>query len=125
MSRRFSPNAQPHRAPDRAFFYVLSGEVTVADHAVRAGQVAWADPVPRATGSVITLATRDADQPSVVMACSGQPIGQPVAMGGPFVMNTKGGDHAGVQRLLRRQVRRHSPPGAPEAPLTRGPAAGS
>jgi redox-sensitive bicupin YhaK (pirin superfamily) len=63
--------------------------VTVAGHAVQAGQIAWSNPVPQATGSVITLATRDADQPSVVMACSGQPIGQPVAMGGPFVMNTK------------------------------------
>lgn len=70
---------------DRAFFCALPGEVTVAGHAVRAGQVAWSDPVPRATGSVITLAIRDADQPSVVMACSGQPV----AMGGPFVMNTK------------------------------------
>ena len=74
---------------DRAFCYVLSGDVTIAGHAVRAGQVAWSDPVPRATGSVLTLAAGDADQPSVVMVYSGQPIGQPVAMGGPFVMNTK------------------------------------
>jgi hypothetical protein len=74
---------------DRAFFYVLSGEVTVAGHAVQAGQIAWSNPVPRATESVITLAAGDTDQPSVVMAYSGQPIGQPVAMGGPFVMNTK------------------------------------
>lgn len=29
---------------DRAFFYVLSGEVTVAGRAVRAGQIAWSDP---------------------------------------------------------------------------------
>lgn len=75
--------------PDRAFFYVPSGGVTVAGHAVQAGQIAWPNPVPRATGSVITVAAGDADQPSVVMACSGRPIGQPVAMGGPFVMNTK------------------------------------
>ncbi len=74
---------------DRAFFYVLSGEVTVAGHAVQAGQIAWSNPVPRAAGSVITLATGDGDQPSVVMVYSGQPIRQPVAMGGPFVMNTK------------------------------------
>jgi hypothetical protein len=32
---------------DRAFFYVLSGEVTVADRPVRAGQVAWSDPCRR------------------------------------------------------------------------------
>jgi len=74
---------------DRAFFYVLSGEVTVAGRAVRAGQIAWSDPVPQATASVITLTTGDGDQSSAVMVYSGQPIGQPVAMGGPFVMNTK------------------------------------
>jgi quercetin 2,3-dioxygenase len=79
-----------HRLPgsDRAFFYVLSGEMSVAGRAVQAGQIAWSNPVPQATESVITLAAGDGDQPSVVMAYSGQPIGQPVAMGGPFVMNT-------------------------------------
>jgi len=74
---------------DRAFFYVLSGEVTVAGQDVRAGQIAWSDPVPGATVSRITMAAGDGDRESVVMAYSGQPIGQPVAMGGPFVMNTK------------------------------------
>jgi Pirin C-terminal cupin domain len=34
-------------------------------------------------------AAGDGDQPSLIMVYSGQPIGQPVAMGGPFVMNTK------------------------------------
>jgi quercetin 2,3-dioxygenase len=38
---------------------------------------------------VITLATGDGDTPSVVMVYSGQPIAEPVVMGGPFVMNTK------------------------------------
>ena len=56
---------------------------------MRAGRIAWSDPVPEATVSTITLATGDGDRESVVMAYSGQPIGQPVAMGGPFVMNTK------------------------------------
>jgi quercetin 2,3-dioxygenase len=74
---------------DRAFFYVLSGEVTVAGQPVRAGQIAWSDPVPEATVSRITMAAGDGDRESVVMAYSGQPIGQPVAMDGPFVMNTK------------------------------------
>ena len=73
---------------DRAFLYVLSGEVTVAGRAVRARRIAWSDPVPQATASVITVTARDGDQPSAVMVYSGQPIGQPVAMGGPFVMNT-------------------------------------
>ena len=45
--------------------------------------------MPHATASVIDLSGRDGDQPSTVMVFSGEPIGQPVAMGGPFVMNTK------------------------------------
>lgn len=73
---------------DRAFFYVLFGEVIVGGRAVRAGQVAWSDPLPRATASRITLETGDGDQPSLVMVYSGRPIGQPVVMGGPFVMNS-------------------------------------
>lgn len=84
-------------AADRAFFYVLSGEVTIAGHALRAGQIAWSDPVPRATVSAITLATGDGDEPSVAMAYSGQPIRQPVAMGGPFVMNSQ----AEIERAFR------------------------
>lgn len=76
-------------APDRAFFYVMSGDVTIDGHDLRAGQIAWSDPVPRVTVSAINLATGNADEPSVIMAYSGQPIRQPVAMGGPFVMNSQ------------------------------------
>ncbi len=74
---------------DRAFFYVLSGQVTVAGRIVGAGQIAWSDPVPPAAASAVTLLTGGGDRPSVVMVYSGQPIGEPVAMGGPFVMNTQ------------------------------------
>ncbi len=86
------PNARlEHLVPaaDRAFFYVISGGVTIDGHDLRSGQIAWSDPVPQATVSAITLATGDGDKPSVVMAYSGQPIHQPVAMGGPFVMNSQ------------------------------------
>ncbi len=86
------PNARlEHLLPgaDRAFFYVLSGAVTIDGHDLRAGQIAWTDPVPRTMVSAITLTTGDGDAPSVVMAYSGQPIRQPVAMGGPFVMNSQ------------------------------------
>jgi quercetin 2,3-dioxygenase len=86
------PNRSLEHLPlgrDRAFFHVLSGEVTVTGRAVRAGHIAWSDPVPQATASVITLTAGDRDQASAVMVYSGLPIGQPVAMGGPFVMNTK------------------------------------
>jgi quercetin 2,3-dioxygenase len=43
----------------RAFFYVLSGAVTVAGQPVRAGQIAWSDPVSGAAVSAITLAVGD------------------------------------------------------------------
>jgi redox-sensitive bicupin YhaK (pirin superfamily) len=87
---------EPHRsheqlipARDRAFFYVLSGSVSVGGRTVHAGQIAWSDPVRGGDTSAITLATGDGDQPSVVMTYSGEPIRQQVVMGGPFVMNTK------------------------------------
>jgi len=102
---------------DRAFFHVLSGAVTVAGHAVQAGQIAWSDPVHQACAWAITLAAGDGDQPSVVMLYSGQPIGQPVALGGPFVMNTK-------TEITEAFNDFHSgkfgdiPAGPPEVPLT-------
>jgi quercetin 2,3-dioxygenase len=74
---------------DRAFLYVLSGEIKVAGRTVTAGHIAWSDPVPGAAASSIALETGDGDTPSVVMAYSGAPIGEPVAFGGPFVMNTQ------------------------------------
>ncbi|MGW2564406.1 pirin family protein [Streptomyces sp. NPDC001514] len=73
---------------DRAFVYVLSGRVTVAGRPVRAGEIAWSDPLPQASLSTIALETADGDEHSVVMVYSGEPIGQPVTMGGPFVMNS-------------------------------------
>ena len=36
-----------------------------------------------------TLATGDDDAISRVMVCSGRPVREPVAMAGPFVMNTR------------------------------------
>lgn len=75
-------------AEDRAFLHVLSGMVTIGGRAVRAGQTAWSDPIARAPASVLDLVTGDSDLPSVVVVYSGRPIGQPVVMGGPFVMNT-------------------------------------
>ncbi|WP_328727143.1 pirin family protein [Streptomyces sp. NBC_00259] len=73
---------------DRAFVYVLSGRVTVAGRPVRAGEIAWSDPLPQSSLSTIALETTDGDEHSVVMVYSGEPIGQPVTMGGPFVMNS-------------------------------------
>ena len=107
-----------HTVPvgDRAFLYVLEGTIRVAGRPVEAGQVAWSDPVGPSAVSTLELETSDADAPTVVIVVSGQPIGEPVAMGGPFVMNT--GDeidqafrdfHAGkfgpVPRMTRLQHR--------------------
>lgn len=97
---------------DRAFFYVMAGQVTVAGRRVRAGQIAWSDPVKGATVSSMTLATGDGDEPAVVMTYSGQPIGQPVVMGGPFVMNSRAeinqafsDFHSGAFGSIPRQAR--------------------
>ncbi len=86
-------------ATHRAFAYVLAGEVTVAGRRVRAGQTAWSHPAAgRADlSSSLRLAApaghqredRPEDQPSKVMIYSGEPIGERVTLGGPFVMNTK------------------------------------
>ncbi|MGK3208615.1 pirin family protein [Amycolatopsis sp. MEPSY49] len=100
---------------DRAFLYVLSGRASIAGHAVEAGQIAWSDPVPQALVSSIAVEARG-EIPVVVMAYSGEPIGEPVAVGGPFVMNTQDeiaqafrdfhrGDFGDVPRQARLQYR--------------------
>lgn len=58
-------------------------------HALGAGQIAWSEPVPGATTSAINLTTSHGDEPSVVVVYGGRPIGEPVVMGGPFVMNSR------------------------------------
>ena len=73
---------------DRAFAYVLAGRVTIAGRPVGEGQIAWSDPVGPAENSVIRIETGDGTTPSQVLLYSGEPIRQPVAVGGPFVMNT-------------------------------------
>ena len=85
-SRRFD-----HRLAggDRAFFYVLSGTVLIGGRSVTAGQIAWSEPTAHNDESSVTLETSASDHLSVVMIYSGRPIGEPVAMGGPFVMNTQ------------------------------------
>jgi quercetin 2,3-dioxygenase len=85
-----------HRLPalDRAFLYVLAGAVIVGAAgepgavAVQAGEVGWSDPVGTDGTSTLCLAAPDADQVASVLLFSGPPIREPVAAGGPFVMNT-------------------------------------
>ncbi|MER6549389.1 pirin family protein [Streptomyces sp. NPDC001250] len=73
---------------DRAFLHVLAGIVRIAGRPVAQGQTAWSDPVPGALDSAVDLLAADGDTPATVMVYSGPPIRQPVAMGGPFVMNS-------------------------------------
>jgi len=88
-----------HQLPGdhRAFFFVLDGDVTIGGRRVREGEIAWSDPVPgRPASSSLVVTTPDGDRASRVMAYSGRPIREPVAMGGPFVMNT----HTQVQQAF-------------------------
>ena len=75
-------------ATHRAFFYVLEGRVTVAGRAVNEGQVAWSDPV-RAGDSSVRIASTATEEVSRVLTYSGQPLREPVVLGGPFVMNSR------------------------------------
>lgn len=96
-------------AADRAFGYVLAGQVTIAGRSLAAGQVAWSDPVPDGTGDGTQSRTdggtddgtgggastwtmrADPDTATVakVLVFSGRPIGEPVVAAGPFVMTSK------------------------------------
>jgi quercetin 2,3-dioxygenase len=72
----------------RAFFYVLEGEVSIGGRKVRAGQIAWSDPVP-GTSSSLQIKGIAHDLTSRVLTYSGQPLREPIAMGGPIVMNSR------------------------------------
>lgn len=76
--------------PDRAFLHVLSGRVRVGRDriALDANQVAWSDPVGRGA-SGLELDAPDGDEVVRAVLFAGRPIGEPVALGGSFVMNTR------------------------------------
>ncbi|WBO61800.1 pirin family protein [Streptomyces camelliae] len=73
----------------RLFAHVMDGRPLVGGRELRAGQTGWSDPVTGATASTLQLAAVDPDEPARVMVYSGTPLREPVALGGPFVMNTQ------------------------------------
>jgi redox-sensitive bicupin YhaK (pirin superfamily) len=76
-------------ASHRAFVHVLAGELRVAGRALRADQTAWSDPAKGTGDSRLMLEAADRDEAVKVMVYSGEPIREPVVMGGPFVMNKR------------------------------------
>jgi redox-sensitive bicupin YhaK (pirin superfamily) len=78
-------------ASHRVFAHAVSGRLTVAGRPVRAGQTAWSDPVAAdaTAASVLELATPDGGEQTRVILFAGQPLGEPVVAGGPFVMNSR------------------------------------
>ena len=76
--------------PDHnVFLYVIEGEARVGKKAelVAAGEVAWLTREDGKHRSTVTIAAGDVATRFVLFA--GRPLREPVAMGGPFVMNTK------------------------------------
>ena len=76
----------PWNSRYNAIAYVLAGSGTVGDERrpVRTGQT-----IVFGSGDTLTVAASDGPEPLEVFLLGGEPIRQPIAMAGPFVMNTK------------------------------------
>jgi redox-sensitive bicupin YhaK (pirin superfamily) len=75
---------QPLPSTHNAFVYVFRGEAVIDGKAVPAGRMAILANPPQADGVSIS-ASSDAR----VLLLAGQPLGEPIAQYGPFVMNTQ------------------------------------
>jgi redox-sensitive bicupin YhaK (pirin superfamily) len=62
------------------FFYVLNGSVQVAGDPIAAGQVGW---LPPSSSQELVISAQDAGARLVLYV--GQPLGEPLTLGGPFV----------------------------------------
>ena len=73
----------------RGFVYVLkgAGRLGATTRPVTAAQVAWFDPSAGDGNDTLHDCVRRT-RPLGVLLCAGPPIKEPVAFGGPFVMNT-------------------------------------
>ncbi|MGA8208874.1 MAG: pirin family protein [Nocardioidaceae bacterium] len=97
----------PWQADFNALVYVVAGTGTVGleQRPVRAGQLAVLG-----RGDVVTVgadARQDGRTPTMeVLALGGRPIREPVAWGGPFVMNTKAEVHQAFEDFQRGRMGR-------------------
>jgi redox-sensitive bicupin YhaK (pirin superfamily) len=68
---------------DNSFIYVIDGQITIGDkqRSLKAGQLGVLE-----RGEVVRLSTETGSE---FLLVSGQPLKEPVARGGPFVMNTR------------------------------------
>lgn len=71
----------PLPADHRVGVYVFAGELQIAGTVVRSGQLAVLS-----EGEAVSFA---ASAPAQAMVLGGRPLGEPIAWGGPFVMNTR------------------------------------
>jgi redox-sensitive bicupin YhaK (pirin superfamily) len=76
-------------ASDNAFVYIYAGEAKIGAEAklLRAGQLAWLSRSDESGSSELMLAAETSAVRLLVF--SGRPLREPIAFGGPFVMNTQ------------------------------------
>lgn len=91
LDMRIAPDAafsEQLEAGVNAFILVLEGEARIgsSERSVRAGELAWLTRDDREERSVVAVAAGDRGCRALLFA--GRPLREPVAFGGPFVMNT-------------------------------------
>jgi quercetin 2,3-dioxygenase len=79
-----SSHTQPVTASHNAFVYVLAGSGEISGSTLRAGQLA----ILSKDGDHVTLANTSSE-PVDLLLIGGEPLNEPVARKGPFVMNTQ------------------------------------
>lgn len=79
-------HTEPLPEADNAFLYVYSGEVRAGsrEEEIPAQTLAVLDNRPGRDGVVLI-----AGEPARLLLIAGRPLGEPIAQGGPFVMNTR------------------------------------